>query len=822
MPECEPFSADELKLISEVDTTATGFRSIEAAKRPAQDLVELISRAKPRRAESEAAAGAIRSRQAGAIADIVSKPEGRVTRAKALGQLEGELPKTVFDPPANVMTDVDQDIMFNAIWEGTSQQPFTKLNTSTALSKALLGELPQRAEIRLLEDIFGEDLARALLAHDPPSFNQRVLNLTGDVINLPRSVMSAWDMSAPLRQGLITTVAHPKESIPAMRTMFRSFFDEDFARFIDDAIDEGPYAELKQQSGLFRARRTGAVVELGEREEVFQSSLAQKIPLIKNSERAYVTYLNKIRSDVFDTVARGWEGQGKTLDDYKALSSFLNHATGRGDLPSFLRSSAPILNGAFFSPRLLMARFQVPLDLFTSTPAVRMLVARDLTINVSLGLGILSLLKLSGAADVELDPRSSDFGKMRFGDQRIDFWGGFQPIARYTAQIMTAQTKTQYGQMFEADRFDLFKRFLRSKLAPVPGLALDIAKGETFLGEELTTEASSIRDQLFNRLTPLFIQDLIESAQREGPVGFARALPAGLGVNVQAYNNPLADAFDQKYPKLAPYNPEAHRAIADMDEDLRQHIRESESAEKLDEIAADFAESMREPIKGVREGRQNAGVVLIEEFGDFTRVMVGAVASEFFGTNFPSPITDEGKILAEFYDFQPHQFRDEFFEIDWSAFNAARDATLTRLPQAVQDALAQRLKLPEEFADVERQLLAAKDANNTLRDIPKYRGISIEEHQDVLKLRAAAQFWRDANRRANGTLPSISQGLSRVGKDFTPRILSLARQLQRTSFAQARVTKEYLQHLKDNQDVLEPFYPSLYPQYVRDRIRRLR
>ena len=79
--------------------------------------------------------------------------------------------------------------MYNAIWAANSQQ-FTKLNSSTALSTGMAGELPQRAEVRLLEDMFGIDLARALLKHTDASFSKLVGQTALEVANLPRAILS--------------------------------------------------------------------------------------------------------------------------------------------------------------------------------------------------------------------------------------------------------------------------------------------------------------------------------------------------------------------------------------------------------------------------------------------------------------------------------------------------------------------------------------------------------------------------------------------------------------------------------------------------------
>jgi hypothetical protein len=502
---------------------------------PVSKLTNLIREAKPVRKETELLKGAELRRRAGVVGGIAGQEQGRAGLGAALGSMKGELPRAQFAPVEAGLGKEEIDGLFNSIWSG-SKQPFEKVNTATALEGVLTGRLPTRGEIKMLEDTFGPDFASALLSKR--TFGQKAWENFVDTLNLPRAVMSSWDASAPLRQAVILTVSRPRQSLAAAGRMFQSLASERVAQGVDEAIANSPYAALKQQSGLYIAPRTSAAATLSSREESFMSSLAHKIPGVRQSERAYITYLNKLRSDTFDAVAKGWEGMDRTPEDYRSLANWLNHTTGRGDL-GVLKGSAPILNAAFFSPRLLASRIQIPIDVFTSTPAVRKEIARDLGVSIGTGVTILGLLKASGAADVNLNPQSPDFGKLRMGRQRIDFWGGFQPIARYAATVASGAA--------EGDKDKVQKtllKFLRSKLAPVPGLGVDIWEGKTMVGEELSADTTTLKDQAFNRLTPLFLQDLKDSIKNEGIVGGLRATPGLLGVGVQAYG----PFVNPKYP----------------------------------------------------------------------------------------------------------------------------------------------------------------------------------------------------------------------------------------------------------------------------------
>ncbi len=193
---------------------------------------------------------------------------------------------------------------------------------------------------------------------------------------------------------------------------------------------------------------------------------------------------------------------------------------------------------------------------------------------------VLSMFKLAGE-DVELDPRSSDFGKGRIGRARFDFWGGFQPLARYTAQLLSGEFKsTRTGKTFPTDFEGLViddprapeniprrekiargaaptvKQFLRSKLAPGPAsLAVNELTGRTFLGDPLdqpqqrgrppepfrsgfqAVGADTARtEQVLEQVTPLFMVDLADAVEEFGiPGGISAALPGLLGVGVQVF-----------------------------------------------------------------------------------------------------------------------------------------------------------------------------------------------------------------------------------------------------------------------------------------------
>lgn len=444
-----------------------------------------------------------------------------------------------------------------------------KLDKEALQLKDKLIKLRQEREARLIK-----------LEYERKSKREKAIDGAINVLNLPRSLQSSIDFSAPLRQGLLASVAHPTIAFKAGIEMFqKAFSQKSFDRWFYD-LQETPRYRLMEESGLYVANPLDP--RLAAREETFLSNLAEKIPfigraikipginkrvggLVKGSERAYTFYLNKLRVDLFNRFTDAFEATEKenfTYDNnpklYEGLASFINNATGRGNLGA-LESAAPILNSAFFSPRLIASRLNIlglsdvatfGKGFYGNLPKeVRRLALKDIGKFVGAGITLLALLKFAfpcndendkDCIDVEADPRSSDFGKIRSGNTRWDIWGGFQQYARLVAQLATGEKKsTVSGTIQELSdekplgqtRADVFFSFLRGKLAPVPSAAVDILKGRDVIGEKVTPQSEAIK-----LISPLTAKEIVEALNDEGVKSFFTiGVPSIFGVGTQRY-----------------------------------------------------------------------------------------------------------------------------------------------------------------------------------------------------------------------------------------------------------------------------------------------
>ncbi len=574
---------------------------------PTDDVIKKITKAikeaKPARKATETLKHEELKRRVAIAASELErgKGQGESAFAKSTGALKGQLPREtdyVVDWEKAGISDDDFKLLFNYINDSPKLRYFQKLNTAKALQNLRDGIIPTEGELLRLERLFGKDIVEALVDKLPAS--KKALNTILKIINIPRTLQTIGDLSATLRQGVMLAPGQPIQFKDAFIDQLKATFKEKNYEAINEILLSSQYADEAEQYGLYMAPTSKSASVLA-REEAYMGNIFDKVPILKQivgaSERAYNTFLNSLRMGTWNYWCRKWEGTGKTAQDYKDLASFINHATGRGDLAGFSRL-AGVLNATFFSPRYIASRIEVPIDLIKSTPAVRKVIARNLVAFVASGTGILGLAALAGAG-VEKDPRSADFGKIKVGNTRYDFWGGYLPYVRFVTQVMLEQRKvTSTGAIVDVDWKDITSNFVRSKLAPIPGLIVDLKSGSTFIGEELTAE--NWEKVLYEKLTPMFAQDIVDAIGEYGAIGGAVGLPSALGVGVQTYE----DNWNTEEDKLGlPVKDETGDIIDEVYDTKDYYSKVSEYIGTATSDMLEKIESVPDKVQSVSEAR---------------------------------------------------------------------------------------------------------------------------------------------------------------------------------------------------------------------------
>lgn len=370
----------------------------------------------------------------------------------------------------------------------------------------------------------------------PKSFGDQVANIA----NVPRGLMSTFDFSAPFRQGF--GMVTRKEFWKNLTPMLKAGFNEKNFRDIQADIITRPTYDTMKKANL---RITGLGDKLSEREEEFMTTLLDKIPGIRGSERAYTAFLSKLRADAFDDLLRKASLAGENIkpgsDVTKDLATVVNNFTGSGKIGK-LDQSAPILNSLFFSPRKIASTINKlnPWNFLNTkiSRTARVEHLKRLLGQVGVSAGVLSLAKMAGA-EIEPDPRSSDFGKIKIGNTRFDVTGGDGTFAVLLARLISGKTKSttsesisELGDGFgKQTRGDIFVKYFRNKLSPTASFIADYLYGSDAIGQPF-----KLGKEIGNRAYPLIIQDSIDTAKTDPTMAVISTFSNLFGIGASTYN----------------------------------------------------------------------------------------------------------------------------------------------------------------------------------------------------------------------------------------------------------------------------------------------
>jgi hypothetical protein len=386
-------------------------------------------------------------------------------------------------------------------------------------------------------------------------------------LRIVMALKSSFDMSGLGNQGGWALLSHPVRTLRRMPEALAAFTSEKKAWAINEKIRQRENASLYFRDGLELVEATGhAAFTHGE--EQYRSNLAEYIPGIKGSNRSFATLLNLIRADSYDAMAKSFAGEGgPTRIEGKAISDFINMLTGRGNIGGYEQTVAAA-NGLFWAPRRAISRFQTLATLggqvewgrstqpgkmnlspvhLRGTSATRKMFATEMG-RYAIGLTTIYTLAALAGATVELDPRSSDFGKMKFGNVRIDPLSGLSQTLVFLSREFSGQMKKGSGEImnvrgpnrpYKGDTMgDVGLRFLSYKANPGLAVGWSILSGETeFDGP--TTPWTVLK----NSLVPMSFEDIYKAMQDQGlSRGVAISMLGLIGMGVQVYGDELTRA----------------------------------------------------------------------------------------------------------------------------------------------------------------------------------------------------------------------------------------------------------------------------------------
>jgi len=383
----------------------------------------------------------------------------------------------------------------------------------------------------------------------------------GEASRTVMALKSSFDLSALGNQGGWVLLSHPIRALRTLPRALRAAASDQKAHEINAAIRNRPNSVYYFRDGL-ELTETSEASELTDREELFRStwirSLAKsKVPGIRHmaqgvlaSDRAFSTTLNLLRADSYDAMAAAFADEGgPTPEEGRAIADFINMATGRGVTrgPS-MKQMMNRMNGIFWAPRRALSRFQmlatvggqleyrrgkiVPVGL-RGTKKVRRMFAKELGRYLA-GLATVYFLGQLAGGELEWDTRSSDFGKIRFDDTRLDPLSGMSQTLTLLGRMTFKERKDQFGNVQPLSGYDMERtvgQFLKNKVSPAFTIAWAGYTGDTpFDGD--TTPLWIAKESV----TPIALDDIYEVMRDQGvPRGTILSMLGILGIGVQVY-----------------------------------------------------------------------------------------------------------------------------------------------------------------------------------------------------------------------------------------------------------------------------------------------
>jgi hypothetical protein len=408
-----------------------------------------------------------------------------------------------------------------------------------------------------------------------------------DIWGGTKSAITSLDVSAGGRQGLPLSIANPAMAKKAMKIQFEHMFSQEASDRWLAELQNKPIYQLMKDAKLYISEPTSKLLA---KEEAFASNFAEKIPWVKPSERAYVGYLNSIRTDVFEKMVSVLEDQGKTWEKnpqaFKDAAKFINDLTGRGPINENAAKvlSDPIIG--MFSPRYVASRFSFfnPKNYLNPKidPVVRQERIKSTVKFMGTVAAVLALAKYSGMADVSLDPTDTDFLKIKIGNKRIDILAGYSQTFGFMAKMVAEAYKQikylQTGVKPEGgDNEDgLLKtaaHFYRGKATPVGSAAADLYMGEDIIGDK-----STIAGEAAGLVTPLVVRDIYDLYKKEG-AGWAAGLsiPLLFGIPTTSYGT------TDKIWEVSAMSPEGNKVNV-LGDQIDPNVYESNKGKEISDV----------------------------------------------------------------------------------------------------------------------------------------------------------------------------------------------------------------------------------------------
>lgn len=388
----------------------------------------------------------------------------------------------------------------------------------------------------------------------PPEVQRATVEVINDILATPLSALSTYDQSAPGRQLFKVLLAHPTAIGPVFRAQTRALRSEEAFQASQQALRERPWARLRDLMGVEMGEVGG---DIAKREESIQSTYAERLlPKAKRFNASYTAAINEARDFMtklaIDKMPRelmteeGMRNGG--LAELRRRGRLINAATGRGNLGEAFKDSKVLGQPLFWAIRMRVGNAQVPLSMVSSKSGwVRAEAARETASLVAFNAALFAIGKATGVWDVEVDPRSSDWGMVRIGNRRWDFTAGMRPLVNLiarsgvtafnsatggdTSNAKTINTPDGPGNLYDRKMISVVGNYFRSALSPTLGEVWTQLEGKDIVGNKVEHGLKGRSLHALQGLgAALFLQQVAEELAYTVPQGYEEGGKQGAAV----------------------------------------------------------------------------------------------------------------------------------------------------------------------------------------------------------------------------------------------------------------------------------------------------
>jgi hypothetical protein len=261
-----------------------------------------------------------------------------------------------------------------------------------------------------------------------------------------------------------------------------------------------------------------------------------------------VTAFNWTQQQLWNAGIERWENQIANSPPGKGIRITEEMKRDLAEVNNTLLAMAPaqttfgqalrrVLRPFMWSPTFTWSRLRTP-SLILTNPSMRGEVASTMASFLGSGVMMMMAARIIGGwwygdekdrdEIAELDPRSTDFGKIKIGNTRFDVFGDVGPYLRALAQLATGEKKGQGGRVRHIPRRQVLEQFARNKRAPFFETLNKIIYGKTWYGGPAWEVPEGIEDktgakigylvgkEAYDTFVPFFLRAFIEATYYDG------------------------------------------------------------------------------------------------------------------------------------------------------------------------------------------------------------------------------------------------------------------------------------------------------------------